>query len=219
MNTVYTYYEPVAGIDESAQQAEIAVWRESWARWGWIPVVLGHPDYPRHLSPSALDHLAALPTVNPLGYDLACYVRWWAMKGRGGGLLVDYDVVNIGLRPEDLAPAEETTPILILAGKRVPCAVQLTASGAADWCEMLLAYKVRPDDLHQGRPHISDQEILRRTHDPRIFTWEICQEPREMDLHTKLLHVSHEAMDTMGLVGMRRHDVMRVLAGLKAWRA
>ena len=35
MNLVHTYYEPVPDIDESIQQKEIAIWRESWERWGW----------------------------------------------------------------------------------------------------------------------------------------------------------------------------------------
>jgi hypothetical protein len=217
MNTVHTYYEPVQDIDEGVQQKEIAVWRESWERWGWEAKVLGRGDVV--ITPAEIERLQRLPSVNPPGYEMACYLRWFAMRAIGGGLLTDYDVVNVGLRPGAVPPLDQSAQIRILCGARVPCVVQLTAAGADTLCELLLGYEVRPDDLHHGQPHISDQWILQRTEDARITMLEFCQEPQHADERARLLHVSHSAMTAMGLDSWYRHDVMKVLAGIGMARA
>ena len=152
IDTVHTYYEPVPEIDEGVQRQEIEIWRQSWERWGWKTTVLGRADV--EIEPAELARLERLPSASPPGYDLACYLRWFAMRARGGGLLTDYDVVNVGLRPFVLSPLfdDEVKP---LAAGWVPCAIQLSRYGAADWCASLRNYEPLPQDQHEGRPHVS----------------------------------------------------------------
>jgi hypothetical protein len=216
MSIVHTYYDPVPDIDEGIQQKEIAVWRDSWERWGWECRVLGRADVV--ITPDELARLQRLPSVNPPGYDMACYLRWFAMRNLGGGLMVDYDVVNVGWTPDD---AEWLLPIpRMLASGFVPCAMDLTAGAAVDLCVMLLSYQPDAADLFEGRAHVSDMTIMQRMSTPDIPGRAICQEPQHADERTRLLHLSHNAMHAMGLDdAFHRFEVMRVLAQLGAGRA
>ena len=217
MSIVHAYYEPVPDIDEGIQQKEIAIWRESWERWGWQTKVLGLADVA--ITPDEMARLQRLPSVNPPGYDLACYLRWFAMRAIGDGLMVDYDVVNVGLRPDDTRAFFEQDSIRVLCRGGVPCAVELVGRGAADWCEHMLAYEPTEHDTFEGRAHVSDQTIMQRSSLVGMAGCDLCQEPQHADGRARLLHVSHSAMHAMGLEDWHRYDVMRVLAQVGAARA
>jgi hypothetical protein len=213
MNVVHTYYEPLPNVDESIQRAELAVWRESWERWGWECKVLGRGDVV--ITIEEMERLQRLPSVNPQGYDLACYLRWFAMRAIGGGLMVDYDVVNIGFR----APAIVAGPdIICLCNYYVPCAMALTSNGAAQWCQMMLGYEPTADDTYEGRPHVSDMTILQRASDRHVDELLICQEPQVMTDKTLMLHASRHAMKAIRADGLARHQVMAILARLHSER-
>lgn len=213
IDTVHTYYEPVRGIDAECQMKEIAIWEQSWRRLGWKTRVLGRDDV--QIAPAELERLRRLPSVNPEGYDLACYLRWFAMRALGGGFLVDYDVVNLRARPgihEAILWGQST--IRILAGGRVPCAVFLVDGGGRSMCDILLGYEPSPSDLFEGRPHVSDMTILQASVSNQIAEYPLCKEPQLMDVGTVALHVSHNAMVAMGVNDWHRHDVMKVLSSL-----
>ena len=234
MSIVHTYYEPVPDIDQGIQQNEIAVWRDSWERWGWECKVLGRADVV--ITPDELARLQRLPSVNPPGYDLACYLRWFAMRALGGGLMSDYDVVNVGMRPTEMITlASGERKVLVeqngsmgaspegycLCAGRVPCAMLLSGAACILFCDMLVDYEAKQDDLFEGKPHVSDMTIFQRKTGrwPILGQIPICQEPQHADERTRLMHISHNAMAAMGLDDWHRHDVMRVLAQLGAGRA
>ena len=218
MSIVHTYYEPVPDIDQGIQQNEIAVWRDSWERWGWECKVLGRADVV--ITPDELARLQRLPSVNPPGYDLACYLRWFAMRALGGGLMSDYDVVNVGMRPGDTGAFFEKASIQVLCHGGVPCVVETVGHGAADWCDYMLGYEPTEADTFEGRAHVSDQTIMQRLNAPGIAGCDLCREPQHADGRTRLLHLSHNAMHAMGLDdAFHRFEVMRVLAQVGAARA
>lgn len=215
MKTVHTYYEPLDNVDEAIQRAELAVWRESWERWGWECRVLGREDV--DVTPADLARLQRLPSVCPPGYDLACYLRWFAMRAIGGGFMVDYDVVNIGLRSLDISV--HFPHIHCLCDYHVPCAMHLTSAGASMWCDLLLAYEPTAEDTYEGRPHVSDMTILQRTSASQVGELLLCQEPQAMTNLTSMLHVSHHAMNAIGAGELPRHQVMSLLARLRSLSA
>jgi len=98
---VFTYYSHVPALySEESQRALIDVWARSWKKAGWNPVVLSDrylrhdPRYPM-LKKKFLEH----PTEYGDEYTLSCYMRWHAVATQGGGMLVDYDVINYGFAP------------------------------------------------------------------------------------------------------------------------
>jgi hypothetical protein len=100
---VYCYHEPLPGFEHA--EDTLSVWRESWSLNGWIPIVLGrehavqHPKYDEFLA-----KINTMPTFGRRDFATAAYLRWLAIVVVGGGLLVDYDVVNLSLRPPSRLP-------------------------------------------------------------------------------------------------------------------
>jgi hypothetical protein len=105
---VYAYYErlPHDGFEDDPLLIE--KWRACWTRHGWDTHVLdesgahAHPMWPVFASAAR-----EWPTINPKGYEFACWVRWLslstAMRPGETGLFVDYDVWNGGFTPADAA--------------------------------------------------------------------------------------------------------------------
>jgi hypothetical protein len=126
-NKVYTYYESVSDIDSYRiylQTDLIKLCSESWLKNGWELVVIGekyarnHPFYQQYK-----EVVLSLPTVNPKPYDYHCFMRWLAMANIGGGIMIDYDVVNLGLNDPKFFSIDE----LKVYQAHIPCVVSGTS--------------------------------------------------------------------------------------------
>jgi len=63
-------------------------------------VVVSQKDAERHPRyDEMVRRFSEYPTVNPPGYELACYLRYLAMAVVGGGFMTDYDVINVNVPP------------------------------------------------------------------------------------------------------------------------
>jgi hypothetical protein len=156
-DTVYAYYED---LNRPEENKIIDLWRKSWEANGWSVMLMGDADtqhYPGHTS--FLRSVSTLPSVNPQGYDLACYKRWMAMVTFGGGLMVDYDVMNYGFTPEMTGKIKDENALIFLDG-RVPCAVLGEKRLFKFACEYIKNYMVLPNDTEAGKPHVSDMMMF-----------------------------------------------------------
>jgi hypothetical protein len=114
---IYTYYDNVLDMSSETQLELIEIWKESWSKYGWNPIVLdsSHLNY----LDVEMEYLKKLPSVNPENYEMSCFLRWNAMANVGGGWMCDYDVINCGFSPID---AENYKSMSILQ-MNVPCLV------------------------------------------------------------------------------------------------
>ena len=150
---VLTYYSPCAGLPP--QGGVLERWVNSWAKAGYDPVVLNRSHAEQHPRYSELLQVfKAYPTINPAEYELACYLRWLALDAVGGGLMSDYDVMNVSLFPADIAK----TDVLFYERRRVPCLVQTSEAGSKKLVEHLVHTKP-PAGLH----HWSDMVSLMKS--------------------------------------------------------
>lgn len=93
---IHTYHEPLPGFDRGEI---LQLWAESWRQHGWIPVVHRLPEALAHPRSAVFCAVASeLPTVNPPGYELACWRRW-LVAAQTGGFWCDDDLVNCGFAP------------------------------------------------------------------------------------------------------------------------
>lgn len=157
-NKIYTYLATVEHINVESELKLVLLWMENWRKLGYEPKVLNehvarqHPYFAEF--EKGLEHL---PTVNPPGYERACYMRWLAMAQVGGGLMSDYDVFNYGALPPD---NEAPHGPLVIFDRTAPCLVYGPANAFLDQCKRFVAYQMTPSDQANGQPHTSDMYIL-----------------------------------------------------------
>ena len=150
---IYTFWGPVTpmknngqkgtGMTVEADEAMMALWKESWQRIGWEPRLLTLDDAQRH--PRFHEFYNLLQKIPLWGknragvnrdYNQYCYLRWLAMAAVGGGFMSDYDVLP--LRPPLGAETvgEFTAYSHGLGNRGVPCLLSGTSS---EWERMAFA--------------------------------------------------------------------------------
>ena len=151
--------------NHSDQSAVIRLWKQSWRRHGWQPVVLGEADALRADAELVRQMSAARPlyrSPNPQQYERACYLRWIAMTARGG-LMTDYDVLNLRFTPDNWIELQtkysEDLPISLAGG--VPCCVGGTRAAFKDLTNLFLEFAADPlQTTPTLKASVSDQNIL-----------------------------------------------------------
>lgn len=205
---VYTYHEPVLELDQAGQQRKLEVWRESWERWGWTPIVLGRKDCGPEADGAEVI-IRARPTVNPPDYTAATSLRWWALQARGGGLMTDYDVVNVGFTPQRLAKLTAGVDVCTLCSSWLPAVVWATPIGCEILTNQIVQHSPLKVALIEGRNHISDMWIF--SWNPPGPVRRVCREYHETDRGEPLVHVSHASLGKAIEAGeqIRRSELMR----------
>lgn len=196
--TVFTYFDNTE-LNAAEQKQQIELWKQSWSRLGWNPVVLGPLDAMKHPKFEEFRaKIAALPTVNPVKYEQACYLRWLALDFVGGGFLTDYDVISTRLTPQsfmEIRASEKLTP-LQGGSSLVPAAMWAPKGALKDWLAALEGYKPKKRDTEEGRPHVSDQSILNRL---KAEAWVDATQERVKEVGeagwrgAELIHFAHGA--------------------------
>src|SRR5689334_12399815 len=98
---IFSYFTALPDMDLAGERILISLWAERWRAFGFTPIVLSEWHARKHPAFEVFDEaVSKLPSINPKGYDLACYYRWLACEvaakayQNGDGLIVmaDYDV-------------------------------------------------------------------------------------------------------------------------------
>jgi hypothetical protein len=173
---VYTYYTPLREAPdlwaEDTQRKLIDVWRRSWAKRGWNPVVLTEQDAARHPRyPEFKKKFWSLPTEYGHNYEVACFMRWVAVSARGGGMLTDYDVINYSFTPRGPDPEK-----LIIYSDNPPEGIFLGAVIAPQslyegMCQMFFSWEVCENDWNASAKlyHCSDLSLIHRMYIRRDY--------------------------------------------------
>lgn len=83
-------------------------WRETWSQHGWTPVLLDRSCAERHPKYQGLQRTLQRMPASPNGWDweATCFLRWLATaeaaKGEPWVFAGEYDVLNFGVRPEQI---------------------------------------------------------------------------------------------------------------------
>ena len=211
---VFTYYEPVPGRPRPTKLLDL--WQESWESKGWECHILSEADAKSHPGYEAYSYrISRYPTVNPPGYERACYMRHLAMAMQGEiSLLVDYDVlINPKGRPVGLP---HDVRVSILEPTRVPCSVLASPDGFGDICDIIHSYDPK------GEKHVSDMTILRKSNLPYDSVCvehldsgrPIVDDPGDGWKTAPMIHFSSFSFGKLGWTGDKADLIKRVLATL-----
>lgn len=101
---VYTYHQPLPNsrYGHDSENELIQLWSESWSKRGWDPVVLDERTAYNNIHfPAWSKIFQDMPRIDrEIQWQLSCLYRWIALEEVGGGLMVDYDVINYSFSPE-----------------------------------------------------------------------------------------------------------------------
>jgi hypothetical protein len=163
IKTVYTYYELVPKIEncpgrKSSQASLIELCARSWMNNGWNLIVLGENDAKTHeLYQEYKEIISLFPSVNPELYDYHCYMRWLAMANIGGGIMIDYDVINMSLKDPSFF---NFTGLTVYQG-HVPCVVSGSTEDYMSAVKGFMGFKNNIGIvMENNKPHTSDMIML-----------------------------------------------------------
>lgn len=185
---IYTYHIDVEGMADSVKLIDL--WKQSWAKMGWNPMVLTREHSQRHPQYNDLvNHFNNhLPTINPKQYELACYERWLAMVVVGGGWMSDSDVINWSFFPN--RPKSEDL-ICFSKGSICPCLVYGGEEAYASGIKLFLSHRggaINP-------AHASDQDILNLHPDKIKHSLIVEQHGNAGWENASLVHFNHGSME------------------------
>lgn len=150
---VFTFFSEVQGKEAEEEAALIALWRKSWERRGWEPVVLDQSAVPNTAeNRRRIRHFRGLPSRNKRNLDLWCYLRWLAVAEQGGGFMCDYDVMNYAFEPRKPGP-------LTTYDRWIPCLVSGSREEFLRVVEWFTRQRIGVVERLKGS-HISDMLIL-----------------------------------------------------------
>jgi len=106
MKNIYAYYESLQANDQAVEFSKANLWKDSWTRAGWNPVMLNSSH--AQISPQRIKLQKKLLQTYPLLEKTKNesieviqlrYNRLCAIHAAGGGWVSDYDVLNYGFTP------------------------------------------------------------------------------------------------------------------------
>jgi hypothetical protein len=103
--TIYTYFEHmeqselVTGMSREDHEALLDLWKTTWAKYGWDPVILTNENVERH--PDYFHFHQRLQRLHLDSFGEVLFHRWFAMVSVGGGWFADYDVFPIKASNDD----------------------------------------------------------------------------------------------------------------------
>lgn len=204
---VYTYHRIIeTGFNDPVL---MSIWRESWARHGFDPQVVGPADAAAHPRFHELEHADGLFTagIGLREYVTACYERWFAYaaaaRQEGGATLIgDWDVINYGFTPGNILSEGVGERIKHLSGSATPCLVYGTPEQYDAVIDLFFEYARNP---HRHTPSLQeavhDQNILDAYSDRWISVPLVVEYPQPGWDTQALVHYPHGRLYLPGCRG------------------
>jgi len=157
---IYTYYQ---NINHPLQNELIDLWKISWSRQGYEPIVLNLHDAKKHsyfeTLNSEMRRIFKEITNKEIGdYGMSCWFRWLAYATQEEDekfYVSDYDAINVNF------PIKEPNEKLHLMDKDCPFLASGTPTQFENLCKAFVdVSNERIDILKQQTDHYHDQEFF-----------------------------------------------------------
>lgn len=164
---IYTYYQ---NINHSLQNELIDLWKFSWSRQGYDPIVLNLEDAKKHLYFETLDTEMRKISNEITGkqitdYGMSCWFRWlaYATQTEEKFYVSDYDAINVNF------PITEPNDKLHLMDNDCPFFASGTPSQFENLCKAFAEVSnERIEILKEKTNHYHDQEFFHYNFMPNL---------------------------------------------------
>ena len=116
---IYAYYESIQAKDQLVEFSKANLWKDSWTRAGWNPVMLNssHAQISPHRIKLQKKLIQTYPLLNrekneSIEMIQLRYNRLCAIHAAGGGWISDYDVLNYEFTPSIAVTYEKNSFVL-----------------------------------------------------------------------------------------------------------
>ena len=156
---IYTYYQ---NINHDSQNELIDLWKISWSRQGYEPIVLNLEDAKKHsffeiLNAEMRRIFKEITNKEIAEYGMSCWFRWlaYATQAEEKFYVSDYDAINVNF------PITEPSNQLHLMDNDCPFLASGTPKQFENLCKAFVEVSnQRIDILKQQADHYHDQEFF-----------------------------------------------------------
>ncbi len=164
---VYAFYETIdePWVNQEDQKKLIELWKISWSKYGWNPIILGLNDAKKHyLYDVYYKKIESLPTINDKKYEMLCFLRWLSFAEYGGWISA-VSVMNYGFSPLEFSKE-------IVVANEYPfltptTAIHIPKEKLSLILDTIMRYDLRKEHVINingiYKPHVSDMIILNET--------------------------------------------------------
>lgn len=162
---IFTYHDTLPEHNMVAERILVSLWVQKWKERGFTPIVLNEAWAMR----SPMYHqfsqaVAKLPSINPVGYDYACFIRWLAVAQAGTEMalkiciMADHDTFGyrgmeaMEIRSDKLTCWQGTCPSFVTGRPQ----------HFLEMATRFANYQPTDKDQYDGRSHVSDMYCLER---------------------------------------------------------
>ena len=164
---IYTYYQ---NINHSSQNELIDLWKLSWSRHGYEPIVLNLQDAKRHsyfetLNSEMRKIFKEITNKEISDYGMSCWFRWlaYATQTDEKFYVSDYDAINVNF------PIKEPNDKLHLMDNACPFLASGTPIQFENLCKAFVEVgNQRIEILKQQANHYHDQEFFQYNFMPHL---------------------------------------------------
>lgn len=155
---IYAYYESLQTRPQAEEFAQANVWKQTWEKHGWEPVMLnnshakGSPLYQKLVAKLLRVSKSLSPAdQNDFQRILVRFTRWCALHAAHGGWMSHYDVLNCGFSPAEATELSKNQSLVLIGSGLVFANAEVCAGSIA---------KFIAEDINDGERMKSESEIL-----------------------------------------------------------
>ena len=171
---IFTYSQFLPSMGDSTIAQIVELWSYAFYAQGFFPVILNHTSAEvRYNFNETRSKFSIFPSVNHADYELSCYLRWIALAERGGGLLMDYDLLPMtSPRSTAMRALKECRwTNLTTYEMQTPMVLHGSGSEIEKWVNYMTHFQMKDIVAIEGKPHISDMIMALHSisHNEKIF--------------------------------------------------
>lgn len=222
---IFAFYKPIGPAKEQDDTRKlIELWKSAWATVGFDPVVFGPEDIRAHPKHDALAAKAAsFPAVCGHDYQDACMVRFamsHLINHAEWIVFSEYDVF-----PRSTFSQWDTKQKMLVSPDEIVAANAIGLVGDMDkgpgiiigekrtfdtLVQRFLDYTIEQNDTWEGKPNVSEMEIMRKRTDRIIYRdWVRCY-GREGWQTVPICHIGNATLNHRGVIP-RWQEIQQIL--------
>jgi hypothetical protein len=167
---IHTHFEVTQQFPSQDVIKLVNLWKKSWENNGWTIIVTGDDFIKSRLNDRArrfCERVESFPSANAPGFDRAAFRRWlagWFVSQDVGQICsTEPDLINYSFTEDSFKELKlDHSNLNVADTDDCPVFFFTDSDRLGKFIDMVANHELKKEDEHQGKPHLSDQDFLRR---------------------------------------------------------